>query len=288
MRYIGGKECRKTSGGAAMDTAKVSEELYSSALRDFSTAVEQAISTSHAIADRPVDERRALASVLFTRLCVLSVSIVSLCPGSKLSQRAKHWDFSAVASLSRNLFEGALLLFYFAFDDVEEVEWEARLKVMQLHDCLSRHHMFRDFGNNDEDLPAFERQAEELRAVLTNNSYFINLEPSRRKKLLNGDRATILTLHEICEKSGGNWAGHWGLYRFWSAQTHSLPLGFYRSVEQGRGRGVENDAEKAYIGGALAVSVHTLEACSDRIQHLFSGMAKFKGYSFDLSTLQPS
>lgn len=270
-----------------MDTAKASEGLYSSALGEFSTIVEQAIATSNATANRRVDERRALASVLYTRLCVLSVSIISLCPGSKLNPRAKHWDFSAVASLSRNLFEGALLLFYFAFDEVEEVEWEARLKVMQLHDCLSRLYMFRDLGNNDEELPVFERQAEELRSVLMKNPHFMNLESSRRKKLLNGDRTTILTLHEIFEKSGGNWAGHWGLYRFWSAQTHSFPLGFYRSVEQGRGRGVENDAEKAYIGGALAVSVHTVKACTDRMQHLFSGIAKFEGYSFNLSTLRP-
>lgn len=271
-----------------MDTAKVSEELYSSALRDFSTVVEQAIATSHAIANRRVDERRALASVLFTRLCVLSVSITSLCPGSKLNPCGRHWDFSAVASLNRNLFEGALLLFYFAFDEVGDVEWEARLKVMQLHDCLSRLHMFRDLGNNDEELPAFEKQAEELRAVLMKNAHFMNLESSRRKKLLNGGQTAILTLHEIFEKSGGDWTGHWGLYRFWSAQTHSFPLGYYRSVEQGRGRGVENDAEKAYIGGALAVSVHTVKACTDKIQHLFSGIANFKGYSFDLSTLRSS
>lgn len=270
-----------------MDTEIESEELYSSALGEFSAIVEQAIATSHATANRRVDERRVLASVLFTRLCVLSVSIVSLCPGSKLSPGSKHWDFSAVASLSRNLFEGALLLFYFAFDEVEDIEWEARLKVMQLHDCVSRLHMFRDLGNNDEDLPSFERQAEELRTVLMKNSYFISLESSRRKKLLNGDRTTILTLHEIFEKSGADWSGHWGLYRFWSAQTHSFPLGFYRSVEQGRGRGVENDTEKSYIGGALAVSVHTLKACTDRMQHLYSGIAKFKGYSFDLSTLRP-
>jgi hypothetical protein len=271
-----------------MDMEKESQGLYSSALGEFSAIVEQAIATSHATANRRVDERRALASVLFTRLCVLSVSIISLCPRSKLNPGTKHWDFSAVASLSRNLFEGALLLFYFAFDDVEEVEWEARLKVMQLHDCVSRLHMFRDLGNNDEDLPEFERQAEELRTVLMKNSHFMNLDSSRRKKLLNGDRTTILTLHEIFEKSGGDWSGHWGLYRFWSAQTHSFPLGFYRSVEQGRGRGVENDAEKAYIGGALAVSVHTVKACTDRMQHLYSGIAKFKGYSFDLSTLRPS
>lgn len=271
-----------------MDTEKESEGLYSSALGEFSAIVEQAIATSHATANRRVDERRALTSVLFTRLCVLSVSIVSLCPGSKLNPGTKHWDFSAVASLSRNLFEGALLLFHFAFDEVEEVEWEARLKVMQLHDCISRLHMFRDLGNNDDDLPVFERQAEELRTALMKNSHFMNLEPSRRRKLLNGDRTTILTLHEIFEKSGEDWSGHWGLYRFWSAQAHSFPLGFYRAVEQGRGRGVENDAEKAYIGGALAVSVHTVKACTDRMQILYFSITKFKGYYFDLNTLRPS
>lgn len=272
-----------------MNTTEISEEeLYSSALGDFSAIVEQAIAMSHATANHRVDERRVLASVLFTRLCVLSVSIISLCPGNKLNPWTKHWDFSAVASLSRNLFEGALLLYYFAFDEVGDVEWEARIKVMQLHDCLSRLHMFRDLRNNDEELPAFERQAEELRAILMKNVHFMNLEPSRRKKLLNGDRATILTLHEIFQKSGADWSGHWGLYRFWSAQTHSFPLGFYRSVEQGRGRGVENDTEKAYIGGALAVSVHTVKACTDRMRELFSGIAKFKGYSFDLSTLRSS
>jgi hypothetical protein len=85
---------------------------------------------------------------------------------------------------------------------------------------------------------------------------------------------------------GATWSGNNGLYSFYSAQTHSFPMGFYRMDEQNRGRGVENEVEKGYIGGALEFNAITLNRCTDYMQNLFADVAKFSGTPFNLNTLK--
>jgi hypothetical protein len=260
------------------------EELYSSSLANFSITLEKAIATSHSAAFRKVDERRYWAAILFTRLCVISTSILHLCPTSKLN--GIHWDFGSVASLCRNAFECALTFYYLGVEDIPDEEWKARRIVMQLHDCMSRLRMFRDFDSNDVQLQKFEEQANELRSALRANAFFLNLPESQRNKLLKGGHANILSREEILQRMGDTWTGNNGLYKFYSAQTHSFPMGFYRMVDQNRGRGIENEIEKGYIGGALAYNAITLKQCTDYLQNLFADVAKFSGTPFNLNTLK--
>jgi hypothetical protein len=57
-------------------------------------------------------------------------------------------------------------VFLFAIDAISEDEWVARLKIMQLHDCMERYRMFQAFDANDSHLKQFETQANGLRVVL--------------------------------------------------------------------------------------------------------------------------
>jgi Family of unknown function (DUF5677) len=262
------------------------EKYYSSSLDEFTVALEMAIATSHATTSLQAGARRFWASILFTRLCTSSISILSLCPASKLNQNGFHWDFGAVASLSRNIFECALNFFYLGMDTITDEEWMARLKVMQLHDCMSRFCMFRDFDPNDEQLKAFEEQANELRSILQTNTFFINLPEPQRNKLLKGKHASILTHDEILQRMGELQSSTRGYYRFLSSHTHSFPLSFYRMAEQDRGRGVKNEAEMAYIGGALEFCANTLKRCTDDMRKLFEDIAEFPNNSFNLDALK--
>ena len=245
-----------------------------------------AIATSQATTTLQAGERRFWASVLFTRLCTFSVSILSLCPASKLNQDGIHWDFGAVASLSRNVFECALTFFYLGIEAISHEEWMARLRVMQLHDCMSRFRMFRDLNPNDEQLKGFEEQANELRSILQANTFFLNLPDPQRNKLLKGEHASILTQDEILQRMGEEWSGTRGYYRFLSSHIHSFPLGFYRMAEQGRGRGVENEVEKGYIGGALEYCANTLLRCTDDMRNVFADIAEFPDNSFNWDALK--
>ncbi len=54
------------------------------------------------------------ASVLFTRLCVIAISLEKLLT----TKKTDHWDYASVASLTRNILECYLTFFYLCIDSV--------------------------------------------------------------------------------------------------------------------------------------------------------------------------
>src|SRR5450759_356464 len=247
---LGSRNMQSETAGNGVEGKELDED-YQSSLDRFTDAVEKAIVSSHAGTGLDAGERRFWGSVLFTRLCTISVSILWLSPRSKVNAAGKHWDFGSVASMARNLFECALQFYYLGVDSVSDDEWYARLKVMQLHDCLERCRMFRAFNPDDPQLARFEQQANELKEPLQKNTYFLQLPEPLRKTLLRAERACILTQDEILERMGRFDPKTRGYYRFLSSHAHSFPLAFYRMAEHNRGRGEENDVEKGYMASTL-------------------------------------
>lgn len=260
------------------------DQRYASALERFTQAIECAIASSHQAAGIDADPRRYWGSILFTRLVTTSVSVLSLCPGSKVNPRGDHWDFRGVGSLARSLLECALYFFYLAIEPVTDKEWVARLKIMQLHDCKERQRMFRAFESSESQ--AFEGQANELKATLQANPFFVGLTESLRKNLLKGERASILSQDEIYARISGLPSHFRGRYRFFSSHAHSFPLAFYRTGERNRGRGEENEIEKGYIADAMDFSADMLVRATSDFQSSFAGLVKFVPRVFDWTLLQ--
>src|SRR5450759_395863 len=127
---LGSRNMQSETAGNGVEGKELDED-YQSSLDRFTDAVEKAIVSSHAGTGLDAGERRFWGSVLFTRLCTISVSILWLSPRSKVNAAGKHWDFGSVASMARNLFECALQFYYLGVDSVSDDEWYARLKVMQ-------------------------------------------------------------------------------------------------------------------------------------------------------------
>jgi hypothetical protein len=261
-------------------------EFYATQLNAFTEATEGAIISSHAATGVAAGPRRYWASVLFIKLCTTSVSILWLCPQSQLNKDGTHWDFASIATLARNLFECALQFFYFAIEPIDDEEWHARLKVMQLHDCTERSRMFQAYDPNGPQLTGFAQQADELRDILQKNSYFGNLPHKFQKILLKGERSSILTQDEILVRMGQTTAMIRGYYRFLSSQSHPLPLGFYRTGEQNRGRGEENRVDKGYIAHALEFCADTLKRSTDDFQKTFADIVLFPTRPFDWNVMR--
>lgn len=214
------------------------------------------------------------------------VSLLSLSPGSKTNPTSTHWDFSSIASLARNIFECSLTFFYLGTDKISEDEWFLRLKVMQLHDCLSRFRMFRDFDPNDSQLSGFEGQADEIRKSISSNRIFISLHEKQRNKLLKGEQAWILIQDEILERMGEKDSKTRGYYRFLSSHVHSFPLAFYRMAEHDIGRGVESEIEKGYAASVLESSSEILNRSTDDMEKIFSNLVINPNKPFDWDSLQ--
>jgi hypothetical protein len=262
------------------------DQYYATSLSEFTNALEQAIATSHQASGHDAGPRRFWASVLFTRLCSIGVSILWLCPQSPVNLDGLHWDFSSLASLVRNLFECALSFFYLGIELVGDEEWQVRLRVMQLHDCMGRLRMFRDFGSSDEQLSGFEAQADELRTHLSSNGYFMSLPDSLRRKLLRGEQASMLTQDEVLHRMGEFEQRTRGYYRFLSSHTHSFPLAFYRMTEHNRGRGEENEVDKGHMAAAIEFASGVLTRTTTDMQAAFKDVVAFNLGKFNWQILR--
>ncbi len=210
------------------------------------------------------------ASVLFTSLCTRGVSLAILAPHSPWSKKAiENWDFSSIAGLVRSILEVRLAFFYLCAENCQREEWECRWNLFNLHDCISRLCLFEDMPDAGEDLAGFHNQANELRARLTANSFFMGLPLKQRKRLLSGRHAYISSLEEIAIRAGVELDTFRLLYRLLSSHVHGLPMSFYRMGEEERGRGVISEVEEGYTSLCLSFAGRLLVAASDEMKTLF-------------------
>lgn len=227
-------------------------EHYWIVLPKYIAAVNHAIALSHKIAGYPADSsRKYWASVLFTRLCSAAISILHMCPGSPANTGGTHWDFSSLAPLVRSLVQNGLMLFYLGTEAVGEDESRARVLVMQLRDCKERLHLFQNFGARGEKTRGFEVAADHIRTELSSNSYFSRLPARLRKSLMKGDTASILTEDQILDRLGILDLQGRAFLWFISSHADVSPLAYYRTGDNNRGRGEENDADETYIATAV-------------------------------------
>lgn len=257
-----------------LSPAKIDKD-YREVLTKFSKTLLHSMWASGKANNLNAGDRHYWGSVLFTRIVLISTSILTLCPESELCS-TKNWDFGSVASLVRNLHECSLMFFYLAIETISSDEWRARLNVMQLHDNSERHRMFSDLSStgSDSDDHIYQLHQTDLKNRLLANSFFLSLDKGVQKKLLKAESAKILTFKEISERMGDGKKFIWGWYRFFSSHTHTTPLSFYRLSEQGR-TGVENDIDKAYKTLALDFANQVLTRTLNDFTVSFSDLVEF-------------
>lgn len=249
------------------------DTLYSDILGRFDDVVSASTALSQGSAGiRSRTGRHYWASVLFTRLSGNGVSLLLLLPRNRFSRCLfENWDFAAVASLARNLCESYFAYFYLCVDDVPEEEWDCRWNILNIHDCLSRIRMFQHLQSSVERIGRFEKQAAELHVRLQNNSYFVSLPRNVQSRCLKGKKPYLLSQDEILERAGFDASGFRALYILWSAHIHSFPLGYYRTGEDNRGRGLENPVDKGHICGALGVCTEFIRSAAKAHLYIFPG-----------------
>ena len=189
------------------------------------------------------------ASVLFTRLCVSALSLQKLSPAPSFLDRSVHWDYASVCSITRNIIECYLIFHYLCVQTVDDVEWEARWRLFNLHDCIQRTKMFAslDVTPDEEAAKIIEITLDELKA----NTYFKGLTNKQQRHFLKGNDALFMSQDQIVQSFNGDINEFRSLYRFLSNQVHTLPISFYRMSEQERGRGVESEVEVGYTSLCL-------------------------------------
>lgn len=225
------------------DSELWSTDTYKKVVKDYRKEVARALATS--IIHQSIDggPRRYWSSVIFLRILLISRTIHKILPDIDAERMRQWWDFASFANLVRSMFE-LLLFFRYFTEPCSDVEWDARLRIMQLSDNAERMRYFRTTGATDQIEIGSNREAE-LLAILEANPVIQAIEPKQRKQLLYGFRPSILAMRDIATKFGVP-DSTWSNYQFLSSYTHSLPMSFYRTEEHGR-YGTDNKIDRAYF-----------------------------------------
>ncbi|MGM8360689.1 DUF5677 domain-containing protein [Flavobacterium sp. ARAG 55.4] len=204
--------------------------------------------------------------VLHVRLCVMGSSLRKIAPKFYNPKKLLiEWDYSSMFTLTRNIMECYQTLFYLCSQEVSEDEKNARKRLFDLHDFYSRKKMF---SFTDDKIENIEIE-QNLKSELANTEYFKKLDEKRQKYFLKGDNAFFISRENIEEQMGEDKNEFKLLYKLFSSNTHSFPMGFYRMLEGERGNGVATDVEVNYSALALEVSEYYIKKSSNDMIALF-------------------
>ena len=211
--------------------------LYLQVRREYRDLIKRAVRMSRGAGGiSSTGNRMFWGTLLFTRIVVTAKSVNQLLPDTKPGE---HWDFSAAASLARNLFEACLVFHWLCGTGIDETERGGRFILYHLHDQGSRRRLF----PNETEPPEVYA---DLVARFDANPFLATYDEKQRRQALKGEKTPFIQ-DEVLAEIGADLEQFRMLYRFFSQHTHSGPLAFYRMVDHDRGTGVETRHEKRYM-----------------------------------------
>jgi hypothetical protein len=247
--------------------------------REYRDLIKRAIRVSRGSGGIEVDGHRlAYASVLFTRICVIAKSVERLLPDCKPKE---HWDFSATASLARNLAEAYLWYYWLCEDEVDSDVCQGRFILLCCHDHGSRGRMFPNSIPTD----AQDVVTADLIRKFDANPYLKTFDEKARREALRGHK-TPFVQDDVIEAMGADKDKFRFLYRFFSQHTHTGPVAFFRMLEHDRGTGVETAHEKQYMIVATMFASAVLEAAIEGHLKLFPDAETRQPYLTDNAVIR--
>ncbi|OPX35026.1 hypothetical protein B1H10_02220 [candidate division KSB1 bacterium 4484_188] len=201
---------------------------YLKSLQDFEAIFKFAMKLSLDTHGRQVDTRReAVASYIFTKICLHANSILKLTPKSSYSHtkdKSNIWDYTSIAILSRAIMDAYYALFYLCIDKINNEEQEFRFLIWDYHSENRRLKQLRLIKSSNKEIPEIEKNVDELKELIKNNSEFKILDKNTRKGVIRGEIPFILKNHEIAERAGINKSYHQASYMFLSSYIHTFPF----------------------------------------------------------------
>jgi len=191
------------------------------------------------------DGRGLRATKIFTRQTVVALSLQRILPRPSPTrhEEAELWDVVSIASLTRNLIEGYLGLYYFGTERVSPEEAELRFFLLQLHRNVEWHEIRKAGVANDPELKDFQEGIPKQQERIREHPFLPKLTEAQRNRALRGHemyktKADFEAELEICKDLRKH-------FRHLSNLVHPLPLSIER-IDNERGRGIGSDADVNY------------------------------------------
>jgi hypothetical protein len=266
---------------------------YRDSLVQLAQGLIDAISTSQATRGLPSGQngRRFWASVLLARLCGVAASLQRILPNSPSNIQGKVWDSASALSLCRSIFEIDLALLYLCTDEMDDEDYDLRIKLVFLHDSQERPRIVGKIGGSEKEVGKdfYAEEANRLRGEIARNSVFLTLPEWKQKRLLEGRTPYYLNQDELLQRRGQDANALRGIWELLSSHVHSYPFSYYRVIEDpNRGTGRENDTDKSYCGLSAQLSATMLSRASSSVQKLFPDVPKVPRCSINWDTLMCS
>jgi hypothetical protein len=231
------------------------------------------------------DGRGMRAMKLFTRQTLIGLSLTKLLPKPSVSKHIEYelWDICSIASLTRNLLEGYLSLYYFGLEKISEIEAELRFYILQLHRNVEWYNIRKLYDLSEEEINQFEEGILEQNNRVKNHPYFLNLTSTQKNRILQGAEMYITKYDfekklPICKDLRRN-------YKHLSNLVHPLPLSIER-VDNVRGRGIGSEPDINYSLISLMIARRYLAATTIGIADLFPDNLA-KRFSKELERIRP-
>lgn len=255
--------------GDVAERARLVNE-YKSSVQIFSKGLEAAKAVSVACSGRLAGARLSWASVLFTRICVLSASYSGLlAETTEDANESEFWDLSSSAGVARIILECCLLFYYLGVENVPHDLWRDRVNLMHLHDCTARAAMFRTLLDSEDKALEFDAERERLVERLESSDFLQKIPERQRKHLLRGDRVMFEIQDDVLARMKVDIPIFRAWYSVLSAHVHTYPLAFHRNVANARGAGVENGGEMVWIASINRYVAEFLARATTQMLSLF-------------------
>jgi hypothetical protein len=213
---------------------------------------------------------------IFTRQTLSAISLSKLLPrpfiGSQID--SDLWDVGSIASITRNLVEGYMSLYYFGIEKVTALEAELRFVILQLHRNVEWYNI-RKQEMSEAELKQFEDGIASEIDRIKKHPQLANLTGPQRRKAVKGNE--IYKTKSDFERELSVCSDLRNHYRLLSNLVHPLPLSIER-VDNLRGRGLGCEADVAYSLYCAGLATRYLAATTIGIAEHFSDvfLEKFK------------
>ncbi|SEE90540.1 hypothetical protein [Pseudomonas coleopterorum] len=240
-------------------TVEHAEAAYREELIKYEEVLDATMALSLNQHEIQTDGRGLRAMRIFTRQTLVAISLSRLLPFFRRTNDPEggFWDVCSVASLTRNLMEGYVALFYSGTEVITAEEAELRFFLGQYHRNREWQYVRKRQRPDDPEIARVEEGLESEMRRLKEHSFLPHLSPAQRNKALKGDEM-YLTKADVEERSPvvSNYRLH---YQLLSNLAHPLPLSIER-IDNDRGRGNRVVADIAYVHICLSLAVRFLAA----------------------------